>query len=176
MTDFDVFHGNLDKAHFLLFLEKFYKNGNSRFLTFFSKSFRLTSIPVRLALWIIFNKLCSVIISKWLATPATFVHSRRRSEHVNRFIAKEWDVGYSTISIIFRNKNWIKQSFNSSVLKPNHGKQRNTCQPLRTTGKVFAVRCGVLDFSCFASCISRFKDNFLMMTYFTLMKRDCFTN
>lgn len=97
----------------------------------------------------------------------------------NSSLAKEFGVGHSTISMIFKNKNRIKQSFNSNVLKPKRhrkSRQENVDQSLiqwfkiiRNKGipvrgpmlqekvNIFAVRFGILDFICSASWISRFK-------------------
>lgn len=95
------------------------------------------------------------------------------------FLAKEFGVGHSTISMIFKNKNRIKESFNSNVLKPKRlrkSRQENVDQALiqwfkitRNKGipvsgpmlqekaNVFAAHFGILDFNCSASWISRFK-------------------
>lgn len=97
----------------------------------------------------------------------------------NSCLAKEFGVGHSTISMIFKNKNRIKQSFNSNVLKPKRlrkSRQENVDQALiqwfinmRNKGipvsgpmlqekaNGFAARFGILDFNCSASWISRFK-------------------
>ncbi|XP_065157210.1 tigger transposable element-derived protein 4-like [Atheta coriaria] len=97
----------------------------------------------------------------------------------NSRLAKEFGVGHSTISMIFKNKNRIKQSFNSNVLKPKRlrkSRQENVDQALihwfknmRNKGipvsgpklqekaNGFAARFGILDFNCSASWISRFK-------------------
>ncbi|CAG5004772.1 unnamed protein product [Parnassius apollo] len=94
-------------------------------------------------------------------------------------LAKEFGVGHSTISMIFKNKNCIKESFNSNVLKPKRlrkSRQENVDQALiqwfknmRNKGipisgpmlqekaNGFAARFGILDFNCSASWISRFK-------------------
>ena len=88
-------------------------------------------------------------------------------------------MGHSTISMIFKNKNRIKQSFNSNVLKPKSlrkSRQENVDQALiqwfknmRNKGTPvsgpmlqekangFSARSGILDFNCSASWISRFK-------------------
>lgn len=97
----------------------------------------------------------------------------------NSCLAKEFGVGHSTISMIFKNKNRIKQSFNSNVLKPKRlrkSRQENVDQALiqwfknmRNKGipvsgpmlqekaNGFAARFAILDFNCSASWISRFK-------------------
>ncbi|CAG5051389.1 unnamed protein product [Parnassius apollo] len=97
----------------------------------------------------------------------------------NSCLAKEFGVGHSTISMIFKNKNRIKESFNSNVLKPKRlrkSRQENVDQALiqwfknmRNKGipisgpmlqekaNGFAARFGILDFNCSASWISRFK-------------------
>ena len=51
----------------------------------------------------------------------------------NSSLAKEFGVGHSTISMIFKNKNCIKESFNSNVLKPKRlrkSRQENVDQAL----------------------------------------------
>ncbi|CAG4987969.1 unnamed protein product [Parnassius apollo] len=97
----------------------------------------------------------------------------------NSCLAKEFGVDHSTISMIFKNKNRIKESFNSNVLKPKRlrkSRQENVDQALirwfknmRNKGipisgpmlqekaNGFAARFGILDFNCSASWISRFK-------------------
>lgn len=97
----------------------------------------------------------------------------------NSSLAKEFGVGHSTISMIFKNKNQIKESFNSNALKPKRlrkSRQENVEQALiewfkitRNKGipvsgsmlqekaNVFAARFGILDFNCSESWISRFK-------------------
>ncbi|XP_050681803.1 tigger transposable element-derived protein 4-like [Leptidea sinapis] len=97
----------------------------------------------------------------------------------NSCLAKEFGVGHSTISMIFKNKNRIKQSFNSNVLKPKRlrkSRQENVDQALiqwfknmrnkgiPVSGPVlqekangFAARFGNLDSNFSASWISRFK-------------------
>ncbi|CAB3249315.1 unnamed protein product [Arctia plantaginis] len=91
----------------------------------------------------------------------------------NSCLAKEFGVGHSTISMIF------KESFNSNVLKAKRlrkSRQENVDQALiqwfknmRNKGipisgpmlqekaNGFAARFGILDFNCSASWISRFK-------------------
>ncbi|XP_026471616.1 tigger transposable element-derived protein 4-like [Ctenocephalides felis] len=97
----------------------------------------------------------------------------------NSSLAKELGVGHSTISMIFKNKNIVEQSFNSNVLKPKRlrkSRQENIDQALIqwfkiTRGKgipvsgpmlqekanFFAARFNNVDFNCTASWISRFK-------------------
>ncbi|XP_037303439.1 tigger transposable element-derived protein 4-like [Manduca sexta] len=96
----------------------------------------------------------------------------------NSSLAKEFGMGHSTISMIFKNKNRIKQSFNSNVLKPKRLRKsrrenvealiqwfkimRNKRIPisdpmLQEKANVFTARFGILDFNCSASWISRFK-------------------
>ncbi|XP_065163398.1 tigger transposable element-derived protein 4-like [Atheta coriaria] len=97
----------------------------------------------------------------------------------NSRLAKEFGVGHSTISMIFKNKNRIQQSINSNVLKPKRLRKsrqehvdqalihwfknmRNKGIPvngpkLQEKANGFAARFGILDFKCSASWISRFK-------------------
>ena len=97
----------------------------------------------------------------------------------NSSLAKEFGVGHSTISMIFKNKNRIKESFNSNILKPKRlrkSRQDNVDQALlqwfkvmrnkkipvsgpmlQEKANVFASRFGILDFNCSASWINRFK-------------------
>ncbi|CAB3246373.1 unnamed protein product [Arctia plantaginis] len=90
----------------------------------------------------------------------------------NSCLAKEFGVGHSTISMIFKNKNRIKESF----VRLGKSRQENVDQALiqwfknmRNKGipisgpmlqekaNGFAARFGILDFNCSASWISRFK-------------------
>ncbi|XP_045461753.1 tigger transposable element-derived protein 4-like [Harmonia axyridis] len=105
--------------------------------------------------------------------------ARLENGESNSALAKEFGVGHSTISMILKNKDRIKESFNSNVLKPKKLRKsqhdnidqallqwfkitRNKGIPisgpmLQEKGNVFASGFGNPNFNCSASWISRFK-------------------
>ncbi|XP_048511826.1 tigger transposable element-derived protein 4-like [Athalia rosae] len=105
--------------------------------------------------------------------------ARLKNGGLNQSHAKEFGVSHLTISVILRNKDGIKQSFNSNVLKPKQLRKsrlenvdealirwfkitRNKEIPisgpmLRKKAHASAARFGIPEFNCFASWISRFE-------------------